>query len=310
MTITLLLFKKIVSLFLILLSGFALVRVKVLKAEDSAVLSRLCVYLIAPCSILSAFQLDFTPEIMNDLTGALAAGIMLVAFMGFFGAVLSRILKFDAVEKVSVIYPNAGNLIIPLVSATFGPEWVIFASPIMCIQAVLLWTHAKSVLCGDKSFEWKKILLNVNILAVAAGTFMLVSGLRLKGLAAETVNSVGSMIGPVSMLVAGILIGGMKLKRVFTIKRVWTVSCCRLIVVPLAALALLKFTAPLFPGKNTGTILLIAYFAVCSCSAAVLTQMSQVYGKDAEYAGAINVLTTIGTMVTMPALTYLFKLVI
>lgn len=37
-------------------------------------------------------------------------------------------------------------------------------------------------------------------------------------------------------------------------------------------------------------------------------KMAQVYGKDARYAGAINVITTLLCMITMPIMVYLYQL--
>ena len=69
---------------------------------------------------------------------------------------LGHALHLDAVEKSSMIYSNAGNLIIPIVTAVLGKEWVIYSSAFLSVQLFLLWSHAKSMLCGEKSFELKR----------------------------------------------------------------------------------------------------------------------------------------------------------
>ena len=48
------------------------------------------------------------------------------------------------------------------------------------------------------------------------------------------------MIGPASMFVIGMLIGGMDLKKVLTNKKAYFISFMRLIVIPLIALLILK----------------------------------------------------------------------
>lgn len=50
---------------------------------------------------------------------------------------------FTPIEKATIIYSNSGNLIIPLVGAILGNEWVIYSSGYMVVQTILLWTHAK-----------------------------------------------------------------------------------------------------------------------------------------------------------------------
>ena len=61
MQISILLAQQITQLFLILLMGYAVVKTGLLKASDSKVVSVLMVYLVCPCMILNAFQIDDTP---------------------------------------------------------------------------------------------------------------------------------------------------------------------------------------------------------------------------------------------------------
>ena len=52
--------------------------------------------------------------------------------------VLYHIFEIDAVEKASIVYSNAGNLIIPLVIAVLGEDKVIYASAFIAVQNILL----------------------------------------------------------------------------------------------------------------------------------------------------------------------------
>ena len=61
--ISILLVRKIVQLFFIMILGYVLVKLRILKTEESIVLSKLSLYLVMPAAILSAFQVDFKPEI-------------------------------------------------------------------------------------------------------------------------------------------------------------------------------------------------------------------------------------------------------
>ena len=62
MQVSLLLAREIVELLLILLMGVAVVRTGLLRASDSKVVSVLLVYLVIPCVILNAFQIEDTPR--------------------------------------------------------------------------------------------------------------------------------------------------------------------------------------------------------------------------------------------------------
>ena len=56
------------------------------------------------------------------------------------------------------------------------------------------------------------------------------------------------------------------------------------------------------------TTLLVSLLATCTPSASTITQMAQIYGKDADYASAINVVTTLLCIFTMPLMVALYQL--
>lgn len=299
---------KILSLTLIMAMGFLLVKCKILRSEDSKALSRLSLYLIMPCMILTAFQVDYTPEVQSGLLLALLAAAVIHILLMLLNAVLKRLLHLDAVEQVSVMYSNAGNLIIPLVTAILGKEWVIYTSGFIVVQIMLLWSHGKTTLCEEKEFSFKKVLLNVNMISVLVGIVLFFARVRFPALLQDTVDSIGGMIGPVSMLVTGMLIGGMDLKKVISYKRVWLVAFLRLILVPLLVIPLLKYSGIAGLAPDGTTVLLVTLLATTTPAAATITQLAQVYGKDAEYASAINVVTTLLCLVTIPIMVTLYQL--
>ena len=118
--ISLILAKKILSLFLVMALGIVLVRCGIVRSRDSKVLSMISLYLVMPCVIISSFQVEYQPEILNGLLLALATAVLLhlvlIVVVGFLG----KVLKLDGVEETSLIYSNAGNLIIPIVTAILG----------------------------------------------------------------------------------------------------------------------------------------------------------------------------------------------
>lgn len=132
MEVSLLLMEQIAQLFIVLLMGYIVVKAKLLKPSDSKVLSVVFVYLIMPCVVLNAFQIDDTPEIRAGLLYSMAIAVgMHVVFLAF-DTVIRRPLKLDAVERVNIIYSNAAALVIPLVQALLGSEYVVVESIIKC----------------------------------------------------------------------------------------------------------------------------------------------------------------------------------
>ena len=77
MEISILLAQQIAQLFLMIFMGFLIVKAGLLKDEDSKVLSKIVLYLIIPCVILNAFQVDYTPETMRGCVVAFAASLLM-----------------------------------------------------------------------------------------------------------------------------------------------------------------------------------------------------------------------------------------
>ena len=105
-----------------------------LNAGDSRVISAISIHLILPCVILNAFQVEFSPEVKEGLFLSLVAAVIINVGLIVLVTIFSGILRLDAVEQVSVIYSNAGNLVIPIVSAILGSEWVIYSSVFLAVQ--------------------------------------------------------------------------------------------------------------------------------------------------------------------------------
>ncbi len=201
--IALLLTKQISELFIIMFFGYAMVKSRILKTEDSKVLSVITLYLIIPCVIINAFQIEYSAAVRDGLILAFAAAFVVHILFIVITKVLGKIFSFNSVERASIIYTNAGNLIIPIVISVLGQEWVVYCSGYLIVQLIFIWSHGRMMICEDKTFNIKKLLMNINMIASAAGMLLFVFHLQLPLIISETLGSVGSMIGPASMMNAG-----------------------------------------------------------------------------------------------------------
>lgn len=306
--ISLLLMKQIGKFFFIMAMGFVLVKTRLMKVEESKSLSMVVIYLIMPCVIINAFQVEYTQSIRNGLVLALVAAVLIHVVLIILAKVLERIFHLDAVEKASIMYSNSGNLIIPIVTSVLGKEWVIYSSAFLSVQIILLWSHGRMVLCEERKIDFKKILLNINMITIFLGILLFVTRIQLPDIITETMESVSVMIGPTSMVVTGMLIGNMRFKQVFAYKRIYLITFLKMIVCPIIILLLLKYGGMVNILPNGKMILLISLLATITPSASTVTQMAQIYEKNAEYASVINVVTTIFCIVTMPIMVWLYQI--
>lgn len=310
MHISILLMEQIIQLFLMIFMGFLIVKAKLLKSEDSKVLSTIVLYLIVPCVIVNAFQVDYTPQTVKGLLIALAGSVMTQIILLIIISILGKVLHLNEVEVASIYYSNSGNLIVPIVTFILGKEWVLYGCVFMSVQLVFLWTHCKKIISRESSYDWRKIILNINMISIVVGVILFLTKIHLPADINATLSAVGSMIGPASMIVTGMLFAGMDFKQIFANKRVYFITFLRLIIVPVIALFLIKCSHLASFSSNGNKLMLIVFLAIITPSASTVTQMCQVYGNDSQYASAINVVTTLLAIVTMPLMVMLFQMII
>ena len=310
MHISLLLMNQIIQLFIMIFMGFIIVKAKLLKAEDSKILSVIVLYLIIPCVIINAFQVNYTKDTVQGLLITLAASVFTQIILLIVISVSGKFLHLNEVEIASIYYSNSGNLIVPIVTFILGKEWVLYGCVFMSVQLVFIWTHCKKIISRESAYDWRKIVLNINMISIAIGIILFLTRIHLPAIINNTLSAVGGMIGPASMIVTGMLFAGMDFKQIFANKRVYFVSFLRLIIVPVIALFLIKCSQLSTFSSNGNKLMLIVFLAIITPSASTVTQMCQVYGNDSQYASAINVVTTLLAIITMPLMVMLFQIAI
>lgn len=309
MQISLLLMEEIIKLFVIMFMGYAVVKAGLMKSSESKSVSVIMVYLVIPCVILNAFQVEYTPDVQKGLLLACAAAVAVHILFLLLTTILKKPLHLDVIERATIIYSNAGILVIPLVQELLGQDYVIYSSAYIAVQLILIWTHCKNMLCEEDKLEWKKVLLNVNIISIIAGVVLFIFRIQLPSGAQDVLNMMNNMIGPLGMLLAGMVIAEVPLRTVFTRKRSYLSAALRLLVYPVFVLGLMKIIQTFTAIHDSKQILLTVYLASITPACATVTSMAQLYDKDAAYSSSLYVLTTLLSIVTMPVMVGVFEMV-
>lgn len=308
MQISLLLMEEIIKLFVIMFMGYAVVKAGLMKSSESKSVSVILVYLVIPCVIIKAFQVDYTPDVQKGLFLAIAAAVAIHILFLLITIPLKKIFQMDVIEQATSIYSNAGILVIPLVQELLGQDYVIYSSAYIAVQLILLWTQGKNMLCEEEKLEWKKVFLNVNIISIIAGIVLFLFRIKLPAGVQDVLGMMNNMIGPLGMLLAGMAIAEVPLKSIFTKKRNYLSVAFRLLLYPVLGLFLMKVIQIVVNLENSSQILLTVYLACVTPACASVTSMAQLYDKDAAYASSLYVLTTLLSIVTMPVMVYLYEM--
>ncbi len=309
MELSLLLMEKILSMACMALVGWVAAKTGVIRQGGAAVLSAFCLYIICPCVNIVAFQVDRAPDTQTGLLVTLAAAVGVHLTYLLLTGLLAKPCRLDAVEQGSLIYSNAGNLIIPLVTALLGREKILYACAFRVIQTPLMWVHYPRLLRPEAKTDWLKLLRNPNILSVGAGLFLFFSGLRLPGIVSGAVESISDCMGPVSMFNIGLMMAEIDWGILLGSVRSWLIALGRLVLYPLVFILLTAATGVTARLPGAGEWLLITLLACAAPVAVNVAQMAEISGGDGPRAGAVVALSTLLSILTMPLMALLYQII-
>ena len=154
----------------------------------------------------------------------------------------------------------------------------------------------------------KKIVTNVNIIAIVIGALLMVTGIKLPQFALDITSSFGSMLGNIGMVIAGMMAAQVDYKKMLLKKRLYLVLALRMLIYPIITLAAVKLVGGFSTLPNAEGVLLVSFLASITPSAATVMQLAKLHNTEPDYSVAINIVTTLVCVGTMPLFVYLYFL--
>ena len=310
---------KILSLLALVGAGVVLVKTKLLKKEDSVALSKISVFLLSPCVIVSSFSMKVDGKAGQSLLLCFFYAILANFLFLFLGTLLRKPLHLSPVEEMSLEYTNCGNFVLPIVASVLGEEYLLYVSAYITVYNLLVWTHGIHLFQGkaeqtkeerSKENAFLKILFNPNILAILFGVFLFFTKISLPAPISLAISDLGKMIGPISMLITGIILGSMSFKKILSYRRIYMVTAFRLLFFPFIYLLLISVLSRIDGFLDNHVLFLVTFLSAMAPAAANVSQFAILYGKEEEYASCINIFTTLCTIISVPVLVYLSGMIL
>lgn len=311
--------KNVIVFVLLALPGYLLVKTKELKPEQSGALSKLLMYIGMPFLILTSTvdKITFNRELLATIGLVALIGVVFTFVMFFLSAPLTRAEREEKTRgmmRFSAVFANNGFLGIPLAIAVFGADSKALTVLIILniISNILMFTLGVYLISGDKrTISIKKALLNPVLLAFLAGVVLNLC--NVKKYLPEVVSystHFSNIVTPISMIILGMKMGGVKFLSLFKSWRTYYVSALRLVVFPAI------IVASLFAAKKLGAplvdtdVILGMFIAFATPTAGLASTFSDRYDGDTENAVAFTLGTTILSILTIPVLYWLICTVI
>ena len=202
--------QQVAELFILMGLGALGAKTGLLRPEGKQTLSNLLVNLVVPAMIINSYRMDFSPEILRNLLAAFALSI-LSSLLGLVITLLFTARSKDSrtpIFRFACVFSNAGYMGLPLISALFGSEGLLYASAYFTIFNLLLWTLGYSMVSGssDPKAVVKSLAHTPAIYAVLVGLVIYLLQIPIPALLAQPISLLGAMNTPLSMFITGMMI--------------------------------------------------------------------------------------------------------
>lgn len=286
------------AMFLMMAIGIALSQARYLDRAGAQQLASIAVYVATPAVVVNSLATDFSAEKLANagICAALCVGLTLGS------AALAWLVYRDRqrISQFAIMISNMGFIGIPLVQSVLGEEYVFYVSAAIAAQVPISWTYGIWLVSQDKSLmSPRKVLTNPSVIAVAVGVVLFFGSVSLEGVFQVTVADMGNLNTGLAMLVLGSYLAETDFRSILRNKNVYLTNVLRLLVVPLLTIALL---APLPIAMEAKLVMLIAFAAPGGTTTAMFSQM---FGGDYRFGAGLVSISTLLSMVTMPAMLFL-----
>lgn len=305
--------KNVIIFVLLAVPGYLLVKSKVLKPQESNVLSKILTNLGMPALIFAnTISLDLSGEFLKSLLVVVTLCVVFHVLAYFvFGKLCHGEKDTCAMMRFCTMFSNSGFIGIPLVSAVFPGNANILAYVTLAniIMNITMFTLGIYMLTGDKSaINIKKAIFSPVLLAFLAGVAVnLLGAVKAVPEIATYVNHLKGVVTPISMIVLGMKLAEVPLKRLFSCGRMYYVSFLRLVAYPVVATTTILLLRRI-PGMPVGVDCVVGFFVgVAMPTASLSSAFADRFGGDAEGAVMYTLGTTIFSVLTIPVLYWMLS---
>ena len=277
----LIVFNQMVSLFLLMLTGYLANRFGVIDKTFESKVSRFIVNISLPATILNAVtgsDMAHDQEMLPIFVAAVSIFLVAHVVCHF----IQKIIRWNPTYELMLNYSNLGFMGIPIISTIYGGEYVLHVSIFMMTFNLSLFSYGVYLLSKDdaknkptvpasnserlsakntaaaavsevqaaapensgsqKSTGFSvKKLLSPGILSAFLAIGIYLLDIRLPQHAVSLFSTVGTTTTPLAMIVIGSTLAGVKFSTVFTDKELYLFSFLKLLVLPMITFFVLRF---------------------------------------------------------------------
>lgn len=280
------LFSIVAPVYLCIAVGYAWRRIG--RPIDNSLIADLCMNLGAPCLIFSSLvSLDVDLSALAQLAGIVVGATAIFAVLGF---VVLRIAKLPTESFLGpLVFPNTGNLGLPICLFAFGTEGLLYAVVFFATTSVIQFTVGQWLWSGSTSF--RQLVRTPLVYAVVAAIGVIATGIEVPTWLMRTTQSLGGITIPLMQFTLGISLATLRVKH---LPKSFALGALRLGMGFAVGVALADLIG--LEGVIRGVVILD-----CAMPAAVINYLfAERFNRDPDEVAGVVVASTTMSLVALP----------
>ena len=288
--------QQVLLLIMFAATGYILCKKGMVKGEHTKLLSVLQVYFFLPCNVLNTFSANFTVSYFKEkysiilVSAAAVISMMLVAYAVSHFLTDNKYLR--GVYHYSLTVANYGFFGYPLVSGIF--DEIMLQNAMFFSIPMSLYAYTVGYAALTKTKLSLKRALNPTLIATMVGAVIGLTGIKLPGVVDTFIDKSTACMGPIGMLLAGMVISEFKITELLKGKINYLIALLRLAVLPIAIASTVKLLG--FPDSTVITSFMM--FAMpCGLNTIVFPRL---VGEECGTGASLTLITSLLAILTVP----------
>lgn len=292
----------------IVVIGLIACRAKVITAGTKDFLAKLIFYVTLPSMLFTSFSaIEVTPRLLENSLQALLLAVLIMLFMIFAGWLTTLISGIKGGHaSIFRLHSMLGNIIylgLPVISAQFGQEGLLYGSIFVLVSNILMWTLGVAIITPVGSYSLKsglRRIFNINTIAIISGFLLFLFSVKLPQFVLDTVGALGKSNTYLSMIFIASVMYFADGRKMLRNRNAYLLSFNRLVLVPFILLGLFILFNLLFPGilrREVVSVMIMQAAMPCMVNVVI---MVNILGEDDGTATANVFVSTIFSILTLP----------
>ncbi len=302
----LVIFEKVLSIFLIIGVGFGFGKGKILPHESQKYFSTLLIKLCLPCMILASItEKEITENTFHDTIFTLLFGFLFYLAFNIVAFLLSKyVFKVPREDLGAYILlfatNNTGFLGFPITLALFGPDilfYMVIFNITLTIQCNALGPVLINIGSNSGKFDIKKALkdfFNINTICSIVALVMMFSGLHFPSVVFDCIDTIGDVTVSLSLFIIGMQLSESKFKKILKNYRMIVMGLIKMLIIPVVMFLIVN------PLDIAVGMKICFVLASALPTAAATTPVAQSQGRNSLLCAEYVAFTTLISVVIIP----------